>query len=223
MSNVDRRTALKALAGLGMGALLHPSRLWADMPLDQGDVKIAEWVKAGRNKSIEDKYRSDSKGYEHHIGSIAFYDREIEIDGQKWVVQYADSGPISKETGLFSPDGTTNKYDVLMYRLSPKPGEQIRMLKDDVEFTNIGLEGILDNGKLEEYGYFYNPNSVGFRGQLHQRFDQYNNDPLDTVTARVQREIKKRTHIYINLELFKEGERRYNELRQQILAVISHQ
>ena len=89
MVEMNRRNFL-TLATIMLSNGRLPNNVFADVPLDSNDVKIASWVRAAEKKTVEEQYRMDNKGNEHKIGSTAFYTKEFETDGNKWCITYLD-------------------------------------------------------------------------------------------------------------------------------------
>lgn len=201
MYEMNKRSLLKALALSGV--LLIPYNTSANN-LDPNTVAVANWAKNGGQVHQETKYNIDGR-LQEPIGEIEYYTREVEIDGKKWCITYADKGPILPETGKFSPDKIPNEYDNLNLKRCDKPFTQMP-IGDMEDFFDLGLDGEIDYGS-KALSNFQSPQ------RKQQQIRQV--DPKDRY-----REIKEKENAQIikkNKDLYDAAQSHYRTLTQRIL------
>ena len=212
MKELERRTFLKAAFA---AATLTPDIFFPCISESKGvdaiDVGIANWVKRGGDKTIEELVIFDSGRKDYKVGSVAVYIREVEINDDRICVTYIDGGPPSKKSGLVYPDGIPNKYDVLKIESCDDPSEQRSPMEEKVEFVDWGLNGALHNGQIKNQ-IFWNPASEEFKKEL----TMYDSNKTKTPQQNHQLKMK---YIESNRLLFSEAQQMYNELIQELAKI----
>ncbi len=224
MVNLARRYFLGSIIGIGLSvSIASPSPAILRLrPKDNNDIlpldlELITWLKRVGDKSVEEKYdliSSDGKVEKKHKGSITYYTSEAKLGNDKWGVVYADSGPVSRDTGLYSADGVPNMYDNLYFDFRNNPLLEQR-LDDPVEFyakLGSGLYSGRLGGKL-----FLSPNSLEYKTEFQKLLKSLMESEDGSLISRV-REVW--DTLESNRRLFEAAEKMYLELRQKLRYII---
>ncbi len=231
MVDTTRRYFLRNLGiGLGLGVIgmRNPSILHAGLysgsqgNVSARDLYLINWLKKVGTKTVEDKYEMvslDGKIHEQHKGSITYYETEAVLRNKdKWGVVYVDSGPVSKDTGLFSADGIPNEYDSLHFDLRSKPLLKPTLGEPIDFYAKLGYPGSgLYSGRLGGGKPFLSPNSLEYRIEFNKFLESARGYEG---SDKVIREKELRSRIKSDWVLFEAADKAYWNLRQDLMYAI---